>query len=42
MLAKVRSCAVVGIEGLLVEVEVEITDGSADFIVAGLAGTPVN
>src|SRR6266436_601426 len=42
MLAKVRSCAVIGLEGALIEVEVEITGGSADFIVAGLAGTPVN
>ena len=41
-MAKVRSCAVIGLEGALIEVEVEITGGSADFMVAGLAGTPVN
>src|SRR5258708_6594825 len=41
MLAKVRSCAVIGLEGALVEVEDEITDGSAHFMVAGLAGAPV-
>ncbi len=34
MLAKVRSCAVVGLEGALVEVEVDLSNG-----LAGLSGS---
>ena len=36
-LAKAQSCTVVGLEGVLVEVEVDVTNDSADFLVVGLA-----
>jgi magnesium chelatase family protein len=42
MLAKVRSCAVVGLEGALVEVEVDIADGMASFMMVGLPDAAVN
>src|SRR5215470_19949438 len=42
MLAKVRSCAVVGLEGALVEVEVDLSNGLAAFMIVGLPDTAVN
>jgi magnesium chelatase family protein len=42
MLAKVRSCAVVGLEGALVEVEVDLSNGLAGFMIVGLPDTAVN
>jgi len=36
MLAKVRSCAVVGLEGALVEVEADISPGLPSFTIVGL------
>jgi len=39
MLAKVRSCAVVGLEGALVEVEVDLSNGLAGFMIVGLPDT---
>ena len=36
MLAKVTSCAVIGLEGALIEVEVDITSGLFSMIVVGL------
>jgi len=41
MLAKVMSCAVVGLEGALVEVEVDISPGLPSFTVVGLPDTAV-
>ncbi|MEM8533506.1 MAG: YifB family Mg chelatase-like AAA ATPase [Chloroflexota bacterium] len=41
MLAKVYSCAVIGLEGILVEVEVDITQGLPAFTVVGLGDTAV-
>ncbi|MFH0847156.1 MAG: YifB family Mg chelatase-like AAA ATPase [Chloroflexota bacterium] len=41
MLAKVRSCAVIGLEGAVVEVEVDISPGLPTFIVVGLPDTAV-
>ncbi len=41
MLAKVYSCAVIGLEGLLVEVEVDIAQGLPAFAVVGLADAAV-
>ncbi len=41
MLAKVYSCAVIGLEGMLVEVEVDITQGLPAFTVVGLGDTAV-
>ncbi|MBC8164038.1 MAG: YifB family Mg chelatase-like AAA ATPase, partial [Roseiflexaceae bacterium] len=41
MLAKVHSCAVIGLEGLLVEVEVDIAQGLPAFTVVGLGDTAV-
>jgi magnesium chelatase family protein len=41
MLAKVNSCAVVGLEGALVEVEVDISPGLPAFTIVGLPDTPV-
>lgn len=41
MLAKVLSCAVVGLEGVLVEVEVDISSGLPAFNVVGLGDTAV-
>jgi hypothetical protein len=32
MLAKVRSCAVIGLEGALIEVEVDLSNGLAGFM----------
>src|SRR5215470_7624178 len=42
MLAKVRSCAVVGLEGALVEVEVDLSNGLAGFMIVGLPDAAVN
>lgn len=42
MLARVRSCAVVGLEGALVEVEVDIANGMAAFMMVGLPDAAVN
>ena len=41
MLAKVISCAVVGLEGVIVEVEVDISPGLPSFTVVGLPDTAV-
>lgn len=41
MLAKVYSCAVIGLEGVLVEVEVDIAQGLPAFMVVGLGDTAV-
>jgi magnesium chelatase family protein len=41
MLAKVRSCAVIGLEGVLVEVEVDIAAGLPAFSVVGLGDAAV-
>lgn len=41
MLAKVYSCAVIGLEGILVEVEVDIAQGLPAFTVVGLGDTAV-
>ncbi|MBX5448875.1 YifB family Mg chelatase-like AAA ATPase [Thermogemmatispora sp.] len=41
MLAQVRSCAIVGLEGALVEVEVDLTNGLAGFTIVGLADTAI-
>jgi len=41
MLAKVFTCAVVGLEGAIVEVEVDISPGSPSFIIVGLPDTAV-
>jgi magnesium chelatase family protein len=41
MLAKVQSCAVIGLEGVLVEVEVDIAQGLPAFTVVGLGDTAV-
>src|SRR2546428_833317 len=42
MLAKVRSWAVVGLEGAIVEVEVDLSNGLAAFMIVGLPDTAVN
>ena len=42
MLAKVYSCAVIGLEGVLVEVEIDITQGLPAFTVVGLGDTAVH
>jgi len=42
MLAMVRSCAVVGLEGALVEVEVDLSNGLAAFMIVGLPDAAVN
>ncbi|HEX4203220.1 MAG TPA: magnesium chelatase domain-containing protein [Ktedonobacteraceae bacterium] len=42
MLARVRSCAVVGLEGALVEVEVDIANGLTAFVMVGLPDAAVN
>lgn len=42
MLAMARSCAVVGLEGALVEVEVDISHGLPAFTIVGLPDTAVN
>ncbi len=41
MLAKVMSCAVVGLEGALIEVEVDISPGLPSFTIVGLPDTAV-
>jgi len=41
MLAKVMSCAVVGLEGAIVEVEVDISPGLPSFTIVGLPDTAV-
>ena len=41
MLAKVISCAVVGLEGAIVEVEVDISPGLPQFTIVGLPDTAV-
>ncbi|HET8911841.1 MAG TPA: YifB family Mg chelatase-like AAA ATPase [Ktedonobacteraceae bacterium] len=42
MLAKAKSCAVVGLEGALIEVEVDLSNGLAAFNVVGLPDAAVN
>src|SRR6266705_2735885 len=42
MLAMARSCAVVGLEGALVEVEVDLANGMAAFMMVGLPDAAVN
>ncbi len=42
MLATVRSCAVIGLEGALVEVEVDLANGLAAFMIVGLPDAAVN
>ena len=42
MLAKVRSCAVIGLEGAIVEVEVDLANGLAAFMIVGLPDAAVN
>lgn len=42
MLAMVRSCAVIGLEGELVEVEVDLANGMASFTIVGLPDAAVN
>jgi len=41
MLAKVRACAIVGLEGAIVEVEVDISPGLPSFTIVGLPDTAV-
>ena len=41
MLAKVRSCAIIGLEGAIVEVEVDISRGLPAFTIVGLPDTAV-
>lgn len=41
MLAKVRTCAVVGLEGAIVEVEVDISPGLPSFTIVGLPDAAV-
>ncbi len=42
MMAKVQDCALVGLDGVLVEVEVDITDGWPEFTIVGLTDTTLN
>jgi magnesium chelatase family protein len=42
MLAMAKSCAVIGLDGALVEVEVDISNGLAAFAIVGLPDTAVN
>src|SRR5260221_8738554 len=42
MLAKIQSCAVIGLEGALVEVEVDLSNGLAAFTIVGLPDAAVN
>ncbi len=42
MLAKVQSCAVIGLEGALVEVEVDLSNGLAAFTIVGLPDAAIN
>ena len=41
MLAKVTSCAVVGLDGALVDVEVDISNGQPGFTIVGLPDAAV-
>ena len=41
MLAKINSCALVGIDGHMVEVEVDISNGMPSFSLVGLPDTAV-
>ncbi|MCL4535087.1 MAG: magnesium chelatase, partial [Bacteroidetes bacterium] len=41
MLAKVHSCAIVGLEGAIVEVEVDTSRGLPSFTIVGLPDTAV-
>ena len=41
MLAKVWSCAVIGLEGALVEIEVDLSRGLPQFMIVGLPDTAV-
>ena len=41
MLAKVMSCATVGLEGVIIEVEVDISPGLPSFTIVGLPDTAV-
>src|SRR5215207_3538074 len=41
MISKVYSCAIIGLEGVLVEVEVDIAQGLPTFTVVGLGDTAV-
>ncbi len=41
MLAKVRSCAIIGLEGAIVEVEVDISSGLPSFTIVGLPDAAV-
>jgi magnesium chelatase family protein len=41
MLAKVTSCAVVGLDGALVDVEVDVSNGQAGFTIVGLPDAAV-
>ena len=42
MLAKVVSCALVGLEGQLVDVEVDISQGMTSLVIVGLPDAAVN
>ena len=42
MLAKIQSCAVIGLESTLVEVEVDLSNGLAAFTIVGLPDAAVN
>jgi len=42
MLAMARSCAIIGLDGALVEVEVDIANGLAAFVIVGLPDASVN
>src|SRR5437870_12665462 len=42
MLAKIQSCAVVGLEGALIEVEVDLSNGLAAVTIVGLPDAAVN
>ena len=41
MISKVHSCAVIGLEGVLVEVECDVAQGLPAFTVVGLGDTAV-
>src|SRR5213083_2114213 len=42
MLAMARSCAVLGLEGALIEVEVDLSNGMPGFMIVGLPDAAVN
>src|SRR3984893_3206214 len=42
MLAKARSCAIIGLDGAFVEVEVDIANGLPAFMIVGLPDAAVN